>query len=143
MKLDISSFEKAVQSLEEALVAYDKTKLLDDSTEKEVMRDGIIQRFEYTYELSHKMLKRFLEMTASTPTGIGEMSFQEMIRTGSETGLLKNGWDIWKNYRQARTDTSHTYDADKAEEVLAIVPAFLQEAKFLLAELEKRKSETD
>jgi hypothetical protein len=57
---------------------------------------------------------------------------------GSEQSLLRSGWDRWKDYRKASGTTSHTYDADKALEVLAIVPDFLQEANHLLAVLTRR-----
>ena len=45
-----------------------------------------IQRFEFSYELSDKMPKRYLEMAAPNPARIDEMVFHDMIRTGE---LLK------------------------------------------------------
>jgi hypothetical protein len=63
------------------------------------------------------MLKRYLEMTASNPSEIDAMSFQNLIRLGSEKGLLRSDWEQWKIYRQARGTTSHTYDEKKAQEV--------------------------
>ena len=63
------------------------------------IRDRLTQRFEFTYEISHKMLKRQLEMTSAIssnpagmaeviPAGFDEMSFQDLIRSGNENGLL-------------------------------------------------------
>jgi nucleotidyltransferase substrate binding protein (TIGR01987 family) len=98
----------------------------------------VVQSFEFTYELSHKMLKRYLESIAATPDELDLTTFQNLIRSGSEMGLLKNGWDQWKAYRQARTDSSHTYDADKAESVYEIAPAFLEEARYLFTQLTER-----
>jgi hypothetical protein len=60
------------------------------------------------------MLKRYLEMTASNPSEIDAMSFQNLIRLGSEKGLLRSDWEQWKIYRQARGTTSHTYDEKKS-----------------------------
>jgi len=94
-------------------------------------------------EISHKMLKRFLEMTSATPQSIDEMPFPDLIRTGSEQGLLLSSWDVWQDYRKARGTTSHTYDEAKAAEVLAVIPAFLDEARYLLGRLEQRIRETD
>ena len=137
--LDLSSFRKAVASLESALKVYDggAAKSLSRET-REVIKAGVIQNFEFTYELSHKMLKRYLEMTAGNPAEFEEMAFPDLIRTGSEKGLLLNGWDVWKDYRKARGTTSHTYDQEKADEIMAKVPQFLAEARHLLTTLEKR-----
>jgi nucleotidyltransferase substrate binding protein (TIGR01987 family) len=132
IRLDLSSLAKAVARLSEALEA------LDETPDNSLYRDATIQRFEFTYELAHKLLRRYLEMAAATPQSIDEMAFQDLIRTGSEQGLLRSGWDRWKDYRKARGTISHTYDADKAMEVLAIVPDFLLEARHLHDELARR-----
>jgi nucleotidyltransferase substrate binding protein (TIGR01987 family) len=130
--LDLTSLEKAVAQmdagLQEALAA----------SRSELLRDGVIQRFEYTYELSWKMLKRYLEGTLPNPEEVDGMSFQTLIRTGSEQGLLLSGWDTWVRYRKARGTTSHTYDEEKAREVFRIVPEFLQEARYLLDRLNEK-----
>jgi len=97
----------------------------------DIVRDACIQRFEFTYELSHKMLKRFLEATSANPAEFDAMPFQDLIRTGSERGLLLSDWSRWKVFRIARSITSHTYDENKAREVFAIVPDFLAEALHL------------
>lgn len=62
MTLDISSLENAIDRLGEGLARYHM-----DVSDAQI-RDGLIQRFEFTYELSHKMLKRYLEATSATPS---------------------------------------------------------------------------
>jgi nucleotidyltransferase substrate binding protein (TIGR01987 family) len=131
MKLDLSSFEKALASLDEALVEYDRTQ-------SQFVKDACIQRFEYTYELAHKLLKRQLEVMSPNPSEIDQMSFPDMIRTGAERGLLANSWDRWKLFRDARNATSHAYNEKKANEVFARIPAFRDEAAVLLSNLQKR-----
>jgi nucleotidyltransferase substrate binding protein (TIGR01987 family) len=132
LNLDFSSFKKAIQSLDEAVIELKKQEA------NLFVRDATIQRFECTYELAHKMLKRYLEMTEANMNEIDQMSFATLIRTGAEKGLLKNSWDVWSSYRTARNLTSHTYNEAKAIEVCQIVPKFLQEAQFLLEQLQKR-----
>jgi nucleotidyltransferase substrate binding protein (TIGR01987 family) len=132
IQLDLSSLDNALQRLSEALQAY----ALDASNS--LYRDASIQRFEFCYELSHKMLKRYLELAAPNPVAIDELAFPDLIRTGNEQGLLRSGWDKWKDYRKARSITSRTYDQSKATEVIQIVPDFLLEGQALLAELKKR-----
>ncbi|MCK4690505.1 MAG: nucleotidyltransferase substrate binding protein, partial [Desulfuromonadales bacterium] len=62
-------------------------------------------------------------------------AFADLIRTGNEQGLLRSDWSRWKAYRQARTDSSHTYDLDKAIAVYQIAADFLEEAEYLYREL--------
>jgi nucleotidyltransferase substrate binding protein (TIGR01987 family) len=130
--LDLTPFSKAITRLEAGLTA-----LSGDPTNT-LMRDGVIQRFEFTYELCHKMLKRYIEATSANPQEVDTLDFQGLIRVGSEQGLLRSGWKEWRNLRQARGITSHTYDEAKALQVLAVVPEFLAEAQYLYARLSER-----
>jgi nucleotidyltransferase substrate binding protein (TIGR01987 family) len=132
IQLDLSSLDKVLRLLREALQAY----ALDASNSRYL--DASIQRFEFCYELSHKMFKRYLELAVPNPVAIDELAFPDLIRTASEQGLLRNGWDKWKSYRKARSNISHTYDESKAIEVMQIVPDFLLKGQALLAELKKR-----
>ena len=104
-----------------------------------LLRDGLIQRFEFTYELSHKMLKRFLATTSANPAEFDDVSFADLIRSGNQRGLLRSDWPVWRTYRDMRAKTSHTYDEVVAVEVVAGIPAFLEEAEHLLARLEERQ----
>ena len=127
--LDLSPLERAVARLREGLIRYE-TDISDTQ-----IRDGLIQRFEFTYEISHKMLKRFLEMTSPSPAGFDAMTFQDLVRTGNERGLLLGDWPAWRTYRDMRGRTSQTYAEAVAVQVVAGIPAFLDEATFLLERL--------
>lgn len=132
MILDLSSLLNAILRLDEGIQRYH----LDTSDTQ--IRDGLIQRFEFTYELSHKMLKRFLESTSPSPAEIDALAFQDLIRTGNEQGLLLSDWTVWKKYREMRSKTSHTYDESIALQVVAEIPAFLNEAQYLAQQLQAR-----
>ncbi len=132
--LDLSSFQNAVTSLDVALQAR-----ATDPT-NEFVRDSCIQRFEYTYELCHKMLKRYLDATEASAASIDALAFPDLIRTAAERGLITSGWDVWMVFRNARNITSHTYNRQKAEDVLAVLPDFLREAKGLLTTLSERQA---
>ncbi len=132
--LDISSLNNAVVRLSEGLNRYQSD--IDDLQ----IRDGLIQRFEFTYELSHKMLKRYLEMISPNPEIFSTLSFQELIRTGNEKGLLLGEWADWRNYRDMRARTSHTYDELTALVVVAEIPKFLKEAEYLYQQLQNALS---
>jgi Nucleotidyltransferase substrate binding protein like len=55
MRLDTTSLGNGVQRLCEGLARHQR------ETTDEQIRDGLIQRFEFTYELCHKMLRRYLK----------------------------------------------------------------------------------
>ena len=130
-KLDITSLKNAVVRLDEGILRYQS-----DITDLQI-RDGLIQRFEFTYELSHKMLKRYLELTSPNPMEFDAMTFQDLIRSGNEKGLLLGDWADWKVYRDMRRHNSHTYDENTAIQVVSGIPKFLAEVKFLVNCLEK------
>jgi len=131
-KPDLSAFEKAIQRLDEGFQRYQQ-----DITDTQI-RDGLIQRIKFTYELSHRMLKRYLEFASATPEQFDRMAFQDLIRSGNEQGLLLGEWPRWKRYRDMRSKTSHTYDEVVALSVVAGIPDFLEEARFLREKLRER-----
>ncbi len=102
------------------------------------IRDGLIQRFEFTYELAHKALKRYLEYVSASPEQFDEMAFQDMIRTANEQGLLLGGWSDWRRFRETRVRTSHAYAEDAAILVVEAIPRFIEEAAYLRDQLRKR-----
>lgn len=130
MPLDLSPLAKAVARLDEGLARH-HTDLADGQ-----LRDGLIQRFEFTYDLAHKMLRRAVEAAAANPAEVDRMSFPTLIRTGWEQGLLASDWTRWRLWREMRNITSHTYDEAKALQVAAGIPEFLTEARALLVRLE-------
>ena len=129
IQLDLTPLDNAIARLDEGWTRYQR-----DVSDIQI-RDGLIQRFEFTYEISHKMLRRFLELTSANPAEFDGMAFQDMIRTGNERGLLLGAWPAWRKYREMRARTSHTYDEEVAIEVVKGIPAFLQEAAHLLQRL--------
>lgn len=125
--LDLSSLKKALDGLKEVL-AMEETP---------VVRDNAIQRFEYTYELGVKMLRRYLEMTEPTTIEIDEASFRDLIRIGWERGCIRDP-QPWFAYREARNTTSHAYDEKKAEAIYAELSNFSDDAAFLFEALSNR-----
>ncbi len=132
MSLDITPLANAIARLEEGWAVYQR------DTSQTLIRDGLIQRFEFTYEISHKMLKRYLESASASPERFETMAFQDLIRSGNEAGLLLSDWPKWKEYREMRSKTSHTYDEEVALEVVSGILAFIEEAKCLRDRLNQR-----
>lgn len=141
MSLDFSPLGNAIAQLEKSLHYATSDLSRTDAGLFEQMRNSVIQCFEFTYELSYKMLKRYLEETSANPQELDLATFQAIIRTGNEQDLLRSDWTRWRIYRQARTDSSHTYDQEKAVAVYQIAPDFLLEAQYLYRQLLARSSQ--
>jgi nucleotidyltransferase substrate binding protein (TIGR01987 family) len=131
MGLDFSSFQKALASLERAIQRSQQNS--DDSE----LRDAVIQRFEYTYELSWKMLKRQIERESASPATVDTLSFRDLIREGAERGLVNNP-EKWFIYRDQRNITSHTYDEVNAKTVYQTALEFYPDAQELFTHLKNR-----
>lgn len=139
MALDLSALDRAVSQLQTFYTLSMQPQ--DQTVMAEALRMAAIQAFEYSYEISVKMLRRFLEMTEPNPSVLDDATFQGLIRLGSERGLLKSDLPVWMDFRRQRGTTSHAYDEKKAAQVHASIPAFLADAQFLLAELRRRSEE--
>lgn len=123
IKLDLSALKKAVASLDLAL-AQDKD---------EFIRDSVIQRFEYTYELSWKFLARHLESELGSDY-VDRLARRDVYRLGAEKGLLRDA-SAWFEYHTARNITSHSYNLEVAEKVYETAKRFIRDAKDLLSKL--------
>ena len=98
------------------------------------VRAGAIKHFEFTYELSSLSIKRWLEANVSPTAGDG-VTRRQLFRLAAESRLID---DVgrWMRYHQARNRTSHTYRETAANEVYAVIPEFLADARSLLVILE-------
>ena len=136
MALDLSSLKSAVESLEQAiLVIQDKKQFnLLTKQQQKVIKAGVIQNFEFTYELCWKFIKRWLE--ANYSSSVDGLVRNELFRIAAEHQLITDVTK-WFDYHNARNKTSHIYDEDVAEEVFKISCNFLPDAKKLLKRLEE------
>lgn len=132
MNLDLSPFANALASLERAL------HRAQSSPQDDELRDATIQRFEYTFELAWKMLRRRLMLDLPSSDEAAGANYRALIRLGAQAGLLVEVAP-WFVYRDMRNLTSHTYDQKKAQEVFAVIPAFARDAQALLSQLRVRE----
>ena len=129
--MELKSLKDAVASVENGLEDYGQNP-------SDIIRDGCIQRFEYTYELSLTMIKRFLKERSLHPTTLSQASFKEIIREAIGQGILRENLEQWTKYRYCRNRTSHNYNQEIAQEIFHIIPSFLNEAHHLIKQLEKK-----
>jgi len=131
MDLDLSSFQRALDALDRGLARS------RGAPGDEELRDACIQRFEFTFELAWRMLRRRLMLDLPNADQVDGMSYRALIRTGAEQGLIEDV-AAWFVYRDKRNITSHTYDPIKAAEVAAVLPDFARHARDLLQRLARR-----
>lgn len=135
MELDTSALERAIGRLEEAVQAY------QTDTSQSLIRDGLVQRFEFTYEISQRLLRRYLMANPGPPELVNSMNFADIIRIANQNGLLLGNWPRWKTFRDMRARTSHSYNEAIALDVVAGIPGFLDEARYLRDRLRERLTE--
>ncbi|CAL7962991.1 Nucleotidyltransferase [Gammaproteobacteria bacterium] len=137
MILDLTSLRKAVASLERAIrVSSAQTKDQAGSDQEEVVRAGVIQNFEFTYEICWKFIRRWLEININD-AAIDGMSRKELFRLAAESRLINNVED-WFFYHKARNETSHAYNMETAQNIYLTSLRFVSDAKALLQVLESK-----
>ncbi len=129
--LDLTPLEKALAALDRGLARWQA-----EPTDAE-LRDACILRFEFTFELSWKLLERRLQLDLPNAQEVDSMSWRALMRAGAEQGLIQDV-DAWMIYRDKRNITSHTHDEAKAIEVAAVIPGFAGDAQDLLRRLRAR-----
>lgn len=135
MKLDLTSLKKAVNSLETALIISGRRiKGFPIDAEELVLRAGVIQNFEFTFELCWKFMQRSLEEQFGED--LEKRTRRDMYRIAAEKGLIDTEL-AWVGFHEARNKTAHIYDEDVAQEVFVKAKEFLEYAKTFLEKLEK------
>jgi len=132
--LDLTSLEKAVSSLERAIAAMDASSTSEDADRRDLMRDGVIQRFEYTFELAWKPMRRYLRIYGFER--VETLTNRELFRLAAEQGLI-NDAEEWFDLLQARNRTSHVYDEDTAREVYEAAVASRPAFAFLIENMQR------
>lgn len=95
--------------------AYVKLKEVSDIYDgnNDIIRDSLIQRFEFTYELTHKTLKEFMKYLGVTL----ENSFPRTIFKKAYVNNLISDDKVWINLLEDRNSTSHIYNENMAKEI--------------------------
>ncbi|GAB6107412.1 nucleotidyltransferase substrate binding protein [Fusibacter bizertensis] len=93
------NFDKAFQQLTFAINLFDSLSTLE--------KEGLIQRFEYTFELAWKTIKDYLEandVDAKFP--------REVIKEGFHFEIINDG-DVWMDMLEKHNLLAHTYDEER------------------------------
>lgn len=128
----ISALENAHKRLGDVL------KIFVENENDDIVRDSVIQRFEFTYSIALKTLKKYFEGVAFVMEDVQQMTFNQVIRVANKLDLLHFELDKWTEFRQMRNITSHTYDEEVARKVVAVIPDFCEEVGYLLKQLRSK-----
>jgi nucleotidyltransferase substrate binding protein (TIGR01987 family) len=126
--IKVNNFKKALSRLNAGITKYNGT---DD-----LLRDGVIQRFEFTFELAWKTLKAVFEDEGL----IGLNSPKTVLREAFAAELIKDD-ELWLAMLHDRNSTAHIYNEQLAIEICHnIQEKYLTALANLLEKIEKRLS---
>lgn len=106
----VENFCNSVGRLKEALAELDR---YPDSS---VVRDGVIQRFEFTFELAWKSLREYLEDQGADMSGI---VLSKQVFKAAYAAQIISDQQVWLDMLASRNITSHVYDDAQAAQVVA------------------------
>ena len=115
----VSNFDRALKELADA-VELSQLRALSKLEDQ-----GLIQAFEYNYELAWNCLKDFYEYQGDE----GIQGSRDAIRLAFKRGLIVDG-DLWMAMVRSRALTSHTYNRETSVKVAGDIinlyyPAFV------------------
>lgn len=139
LPLDLGPLRRAIASLEDGLEVVSDSDWFNHQPVKvqNTLIAGVIQNFEFVYEISFKMIRRQIEAESASPDEVDESNFRDVLRVAAEKGMVADV-QAWFGYRKMRNITAHTYDHEKALQVYQGTLVFINDARALLARLEAR-----
>ena len=131
MPIDIENLNSALESLKSGAEELYKNA---GCPYTDMLEDSCVKRFEYTYEISWKMMKRVLkEVYGKTEQ---ELTLNNIFRFMQGYGFITN-WENWRGYAEKRNTTAHEYSLEKSRKLLEILPQFIKDCEELTANLGK------
>lgn len=125
----MTKLEVTLKQFENALIRFKEVLNIQKT---DVIRDSAIQRFEFTLDLSWKMLKTFIE----DKKGVVCSSPKECFREAYHSGIIEYD-DEWIKFVDMRNETVHTYNEKIAERIYAELPNVLKHFEILLTAVKK------
>ncbi len=112
--------ESLLQDLTKALM---RLKEAVDLPQTSIHQDATIQRFEFTFELSWKLMYAILQEEKNEVLGM-----KNIIREAARLNLIEDPI-IWFDFLQARNLTVHTYEEEMAKQIYAKAKEFVAVAE--------------
>lgn len=111
-----SNYNKALLKLEES-VNYINHNFFDGKDDlgyvvDELIKEGLIQRFEYTHELAWNVMKDYAFFQGNSTIG----GSRDAVREAFKLQIIDNA-ALWMDMIESRNKTSHTYNEEIANEI--------------------------
>jgi len=135
MNIDITPLEKALAQLEESLQLLDAKVWGDNNASRRNHERGAVQAFEFTYEVALNLLRRQMNEISGGSTKIKRLEFMDFLRAAADHDFIPDA-ERFFDYREKRNLTSHNYDEEMMRQLLAVLGPFVQDARFLLGQLQ-------
>ena len=103
-----NNYKRAFSLLKKAI------ELMETRELSELEKEGVVQRFEYTMELSWKVMKDYLE---SENVVFDQVTPRTVIRTAFEANFINDG-ELWMEMLDARNLMSHEYELEEFEQLV-------------------------
>lgn len=136
MSLQTAHLDRCLRTLDAALQQL--RRATPDSLEYDIYRNAVIKGFELSLETSGKLLRKALKTYFPAPGAVDDLTFKDVLRHAAKHRLLTpEAVERWFSYRDNRNLTAHDYGQALAEDTLAVLPAFIADARALSAALAK------
>ena len=124
--IDYSKFQMSLKRLVEQYENYQEPDVSQSELTREAIAESVIQRFETCYDCLWKVLKRYL----IEDLGVADApnSPKPIFRLADTNNLYVSPLEQWLRYADARIDTSHDYDGEKAQACLNLMRDFIDDA---------------
>lgn len=114
-----ANFKRAFAKLEEAVMRVKNDfgidasgSIDDDAFMDDIIKEGVIQRFEYTHELAWNVMKDFLSQVGNVQI----YGSKDATKEAFAAGLIFDG-EVWMDMIASRNKTSHTYNETTADAI--------------------------
>lgn len=132
MSIDLSNLKSALKTLKSSMDTLDENRSCGFA---DMLEDSCIKRFEYTLEISRKLMKRVLKKIYGKTEE--ELTVNNVFRFMQWYKFIPN-WENWREYYEKKNNTAHEYNLEKSRKLIEIIPDFINDTEILVKNLEEK-----
>ena len=137
MNIDTTFLRDCIAKLERGFHTVKHTDIRDE-TRLQLCKAACVKEFEVVLEQSGKLLRKRLAAFFASNRTADSLDFKDLFRHATRHGLIDaETCERWLIYRDNPDGTADLYDEKFAESTIALLPTFIQDAKFLVDVIEQ------
>ncbi|MBS0498626.1 MAG: nucleotidyltransferase substrate binding protein [Gammaproteobacteria bacterium] len=126
--LNTDYFERCIATLSRAFNGLNQYPRDDDMYD--IYRAACVKEFGIILEQTGKLLRKCLKPYFASSKQADQLMFKDIFRQAAKHGLITlDEAERWLVYRNNRNDTAHDYDEGFANQTLALLPQFIEDAR--------------